>query len=144
MTKKKAEVVKVEMDFPRFKTQYNAPTFVRHYEKNTGELLTQPDQALPMRTILEKYRRTGIVEGNKQMVYDDNGNGEEIYIPDLRKMDLSEIHEMVEENRKAIASMQKVMQDKEQERLQAELYEEFKKQYEKEKQPEEAGSPPEA
>lgn len=81
---------------PPFKTPYNAHLFPKEREKNFGPSKTVPDQTMSLKTILERYSRGMPIEG-QEGVY----NGEDI-VPDLRRMDLSEIADLTEEVRDAI------------------------------------------
>lgn len=72
------------------KTQYNAKAFPRYGEENKLPSETVPDQTLSLRTILERYAKGLPITGNKSepLYYGDED------MPDINKMDISEIHDL--------------------------------------------------
>lgn len=80
-------------------------TFKHHYnskpdkgEVNNVPSLTIPDQTMSLREILRRYAAGYPVEGQKEPQY----LGEEDDMPDIKKMDLSEIEDYANEYKKHI------------------------------------------
>lgn len=74
----------------KVKTQYNAKEFPNYYEENRQPSMTIPDQTLSLHELLVRHARGLPVSGNDmEPLY----HGEE-ELPDLKKMDLSEIHDL--------------------------------------------------
>lgn len=67
-------------------------------EKNTQASQTIPDQAMSIKTILERYARGLPIEQFKPH-YDDEGVTEDDYLPDPRTLDLAERQELAEQFR---------------------------------------------
>lgn len=74
----------------KFKTPFNANEFPKYTEDKFGPSMTVPDQTMSLKDILTRYARGLPIEGEKFPVY----HGEEEMPPDLKKMDLSEIHDL--------------------------------------------------
>lgn len=68
------------------KTPYNAHQFPKYQEENTMPSMTVPDQTMSVAELLDRHRRGLPVHGDLHPIY----HGEE-EMPDLRRMDLSEI-----------------------------------------------------
>jgi len=102
------------MKQPRFKNNYNAHLFVEDHETNTivdqetGETKQMPSKTLPNRSlsvkqILERYAKGLPITGNNNVpIY----YGEDIQMPDLDKLDLSERHEILMQARERVKAIQ--------------------------------------
>lgn len=77
-----------------------------NFEKCIGESMTQPDLSLPLRTLLERYRRGQGVPLRQDAVYN---NGHEI--PDFDRMSEMEIRDLAEELRMDIAEANKELEE---------------------------------
>lgn len=126
----------------KFKNHFNAVPDTG--EVNSQPSMTVPDQTMSVKEILEKHARGGVIGlGGKQEVY----NGEE-EIPDLKRMDLSEIAELKEANLREIQKFQeqriknaKTKKEKEEnEKIKAEAKKMLKEALEKKKQQRTSGS----
>lgn len=73
----------------RFKNQHNADEFPRFYETNNAPSMTIPNQAMTIPELLDRYARGLPLDQGKKPIY----HGEE-FVPDLDRMDLSEIHDL--------------------------------------------------
>lgn len=74
------------------KTQYNAQAFPKYQEVNKQPSQTVPNQTMSLKTILERYAKGLPITGNpNEPVYYGDEN-----MPDLNKMDISEIHDLKE------------------------------------------------
>lgn len=80
----------------RFKNQHNAKP--SKGQKITGISMTIPNQAMSVREIMLKHTRGQMIEGAREEIWD----GEENDLPDPRTLDISEIHERLEETQNAI------------------------------------------
>lgn len=78
-------------------------------EKNSGVSITIPDQAMSVQKILYNYAHGLPVTGAKVPIYDLDENGDGIPLPDLSRMDISEIHNLAESNMKRIKELQDEM-----------------------------------
>lgn len=82
-----------------FKTPWNKHEFPKDKgEVNTMPSQTVPDQTMSLKELLERYARGLPIDGDNFPVY----NGDDEYLPDLKKMDLSEIADLKEEVQNAI------------------------------------------
>lgn len=83
-----------EYPWPTFrlfaKNQYNAEQFPNYYEANKQPSQTVPDQTLSLRTLLDRYAKGLPLSGNPN---EPQYFGDE-QMPDLNKMDISEIHDL--------------------------------------------------
>lgn len=115
----------------KYKTQFTHREFKHDNEVNTQPSMTVPDQSLSVKELMERYAKGLPLEGEKVSYY----HGEE-FVPDLKKMDLSEIDDLKAQNAENIINMQKDIQAKRKsaaEKKQRELWE--KEQKEKESTP---------
>lgn len=76
---------------PAIKTPLNAKHFPESREYNYQPSKTLPDQTLSLKELLDRYTR-GLPISGPQMhpVF----NGDEDFFPDVRRMDISEIHDL--------------------------------------------------
>lgn len=87
----------------KFKTPWNKSEFpVDKGEVNTQPSQTVPDQTLSLKELLDRYARGLPIVGEKFPIY----NGDEEDLPDLKKMDLSEIADLKEKLDKQIKEQQ--------------------------------------
>lgn len=102
----------------KFKTPYNAKEFPQKQEINRLPSMTSPDQAMSVKTILERYAR-GLAPSNlKTPIFE----GEDADLPDLSNMDLADREAYIEqyyqelnELREKEARYKKYYQEKQQE-----------------------------
>lgn len=73
----------------KFKTPWNSHEFPSNYEKVSSVSMTIPDQSMTVKEIMDRYARGLPVNGERSPVY----HGEE-FVPDLERMDLSEIEDL--------------------------------------------------
>lgn len=97
------------MKRPRFKTQWNAHLFrdIEHGEINNLPSMTIPDEALTVTEILERHTRGIPFQAGRVPIYD----GDEPK-PDLKKMDISEIHDMIKANNEVIQDIKEKHNEK--------------------------------
>ena len=82
------------------RNHHNHMDFPKDREHNYAPSLTVPGDALSLKELLERNARGLPLTGNgRESIY----HGED-YIPDLRKMDLSEIHDLATANQQEIKS----------------------------------------
>ena len=97
------------------KNQYNAEQFPAYYEINGSPSETIPDQTMSLKTLLERHARGLPITGNNsEPVY--NGDQE---MPDLNKMDISEIHALKMAIKSDIQKMQTKLANEQQATRQA-------------------------
>lgn len=89
----------VEAVKPKFQTPYNRHLFIEAYEVNELPSMTKPDESFSMRELLDRYVKGLPISGKVYNPDDD--------FPDLRKLDLVQIQELIEENRAHISEMEK-------------------------------------
>lgn len=89
--------------YPRFKTPYNAELFPATYEVNIKPSLTVPDQSMTIEQILKKNQSGIDVTGYKIPIF--HGEDDQFSI-DMKKLDLSEQMELIQENRRRIYDLQ--------------------------------------
>lgn len=94
------------------KTFLNYDQFDRDDEVNNLPSLTIPDQAMSVRTILDRYSR-GLPVTGFNPVYE----GEDEYFPDLKTLDLSERQDLLDRTRSRIAELQSIEFNKNNERV---------------------------
>lgn len=78
-------------ELPKFKTNYNAHLFPRMGRRSQMPSKTVPDQSLPVSEIIRRFTRGIPVENYTTPLYDEEGT-----MPDPRRMDIEEWHEMRE------------------------------------------------
>lgn len=90
------------------KTQYNAELFTAYYEVNGRPSETIPDQTMSLKVLLERHARGLPITGNPSApeYYGDE------QMPDLNKMDISEIHALKNAVKSDIQKMQQDLADK--------------------------------
>lgn len=71
-------------------TPYNRLHLTVSGVKIGSDSLTVPDQSLSIREIIERTKRGYPVDGEKTVFY----NGEDDDMPDIRRMDLTELHDL--------------------------------------------------
>lgn len=74
---------------------------------NTLPSLTVPDQSLTLRQLLTNYTRGQELPGNQVPAFFDENE----YIPDIKRMDLVDIQELMEGNAQKAAKLQKNLKD---------------------------------
>lgn len=100
----------------KWKTQYNAEEFPKGYEKPRGVSLTIPDQSMSLKTLLERFTRglplpSASGYGAEQYYGDD-----EDYMINPATLDISEKHELINNNKQRIYDIQKELHEQEQAR----------------------------
>ena len=95
---------------PRFKTHFNMRTAENRKDKeyNYQPSLTVPDQTLSIREIMDKYRRGIPLPAGKEPVYD--GEDAPFNEDDLKKMDISERQELLEQSKIDVQELQEKAQ----------------------------------
>lgn len=85
------------MDKKIIRHAYNRKAMASDYENDEGGIsLTIPDHTMSIREIVTRYASgRGINASIKNPIY----NGEEVELPDLKKMDLAEIGQLLETTR---------------------------------------------
>lgn len=76
----------------RIKTSLTAKYYPKNYEVNTSPSLTIPDQAMSLKTILDRYAKGLPITSSTQQPINQEFGGEGI---DLRKLDLAEREELL-------------------------------------------------
>lgn len=115
MTKKKIDAVDTETgeifnvperiefnNWPAVKNSLNARYFPKNHERNLLPSLTVPDQSMSLKEIIDRYQR-GIPMNVAEHV--PIYHGDEMELPDIRKMDLAEIQEMREQTLRDITRL---------------------------------------
>lgn len=92
---------------PAIKTSYNAKYFPKQKEINRLPSRTVPDQTLPLRTILDRYAR-GLPISGSNLTPLFNGDQQ---LPDVKRLDISEIHQWKEYVREEIKHQQSELQE---------------------------------
>lgn len=91
-----------------FQSHYNRQNFlIGREEVNVGPSVTIPDQTMSVQEIMKRYARGLTVMGQEGVF-----NGDEQFIPDLTRMDLSEIEDLKISLAAEIGAMQQELQDK--------------------------------
>lgn len=95
-----------EYNRPAIKTWLNARYFPKDPEIHNKPSRTVPDQTMPLRTLLDRYARGLPISGpSLHPVY----HGEE-FMPDVKRLDISEIHELKTYVREQIQQQQADLQ----------------------------------
>lgn len=83
------------------KNQYNKHFFPDYHERNSQPSETVPNQTLSLKTLLDRYGRGLPLTGNAQepQYYGDEE------MPDLNRMDISEIHDLKKQTSEYIRQM---------------------------------------
>jgi hypothetical protein len=89
------------------KTYLNRELHNRNYEVNNEPSETVPDQAMSIRTILERYSRGLPISGERTPIWQQGDDYNDL--PDLRTLDLSERQEFTEQYQQELKSLQKTL-----------------------------------
>lgn len=111
---------------PLVKNSLNAKLFPKNYERNNLPSMTIPDQSLSVKDILKRYARgLPLYQNPQQPIYE----GDEMELPDLRKMDLAEIQELREYTQEKIKTTRENLEQQARKLREKELqdYNEWKK-----------------
>lgn len=113
MSKKKLDTTAVVTASPKpYKNPANYHEFPQVNEPGGGISLTRPDEAMTVKEIMARYTRGLPIVGAKVPIYD----GDDTDLPDIRKLDLSEIQELREKMTAEIeeikSNYQKAMKEK--------------------------------
>lgn len=126
------------MSKPKIKTQYNAAEFDRFPETITGPSVTIPDQTLSLKQLLDRFARGLPIDSEKFPIY----HGEEEDLPDLAKMDISEIADLrdavnkdIKDKQEELIRQQTELDKAEAEKNQKEQFKKWKEEEEKEDKP---------
>jgi len=116
----------------KFQTQYNAHEFPRIREKSNKPSMTIPDQSMTVSELVERNKRGLPLGGAKVPIWDENPETE--YLPDLNRLDLSEVHELklqaqetINEKREELDKIEKKRRGNKMKQLEMEI-EQLKKQ----------------
>lgn len=109
-------------------------------ESNFPDSQTVPDQTMSLRELLDRHTRGMSVPGLSDPIFDEDSP-----LPDIRTMDLAEIHDMIQENKMKLDEYRKKSEKAELEKQKAKEKAGIIEEYEKtRKQPTESSdfSPP--
>lgn len=95
----------------KVKNFLNASEFKKNYEKNSGIGETIPDQALTPREIITRFT-LGSGVANLQMREPLYEGDEGDFIPDINTLDISEIHELRDQYREKVKTLQREINEK--------------------------------
>lgn len=102
----------------KFKNNYNAHEFPKQYEKNSGKSETIPDQTMTMREIMDRYAKGLPIGGQRQGTFDDSldEDADDAFdmMPDMKKLDLSEQHDIMENSKKELSEINERMKNRKQ------------------------------
>lgn len=112
------------MTKPKIKTYYARPVTVG--EVNTKPSKTQPDQSMSIREIINRSSKGLPVSGIRVPIYNETEDG---IMPDLRNMDLSEIHDLKQRLAKKQQDIRKELQEEEEKRQQEEAEAYYKRKF---------------
>lgn len=109
---------------PKIQTYYDHNPFVG--ETNNLPSKTVPDQSMTIREIINRTRKGLPVTGVRVPVYNETEDG---VMPDLRNMDISEIHELKMRIRQTEKDIRKKLQKEHEEEEQRKTEEYYKKKF---------------
>ena len=111
-----------------FKTQFNAHLFHDDHEElpSIQPSMTVPDQSMTIREIMDRHRR-GLPTDTRTPIFDDEND-----LPDIRKMDLSELHDLREKLNEELSDIKRKQEQKHQEKQRQLLLDDLKKQLQQE------------
>lgn len=114
----------------KFQHHYNRDQYPRKYEVNKLPSKTVPDETMTVSELVRRFNHGLPITGNV------NGQfyGDEELMPDLKKMDLSEIHAMQKKVREDIAEIRERVAKARTEKFYAKLKEKYKADLEAEGQ----------
>lgn len=120
---------------PVFKTNFNAELFPDEGEENSGEVVTIPDQSMPIIEILKRYSN-GIPFEEDEGFYEEEGS--ELLPANWMQLDLSQkydyIREAAEKTQETLDAYNQVVNQMEEQRKKDEIikkYEDERKEFEK-------------
>lgn len=108
----------------KFNNYYRRPVTVG--EVNNEPSKTVPDQAMTIDEIISRTQRGLPVTGVKVPMYNETDDG---ILPDLRKLDISEFHELKKRMYKAEKEIRKQLKEEEDKRKQEETEAYYKKKF---------------
>lgn len=121
-----------EKKLPNYKDAFNAIQFPKSYEQTSLPSLTIPDQAISPSEMLNRHQKGLPISGKLVTFYDEDGTPEEFNMPDLNKMDLSEIAQLMEVNRERIRKMQEELEKSQASLNEQEQYKKYRAKFEAE------------
>lgn len=105
-----AEIFEAKMK-TKIKNNLNGKFFPKHYEKNSRPSMTIPDQSMSLKTILDRFSKgLPINVAINQPIEGDPGNQG----IDLRKLDLAEKEQLLEQTKQFIKHHQEKAEQKQQ------------------------------
>lgn len=107
----------------QIKNNYNAHKHTRNYEVNIKPSMTVPDQTMGLKELLDRFARGLPLTGK---VKEPQFHGEDMP-PDLKKMDLTEIHELQRKVAKDIERMKQELQQQQEQQNAKNQLEMFRK-----------------
>jgi len=121
-----------EKKLPNYKDAFNAIQFPHSYEETKLPSATIPDQAISPSEMLQRHQKGLPISGKQVTFYDEDGTPEQYAMPDLNKMDLSEIAELMEANRERIRKMQEDLERSQASLNEQEQYKKYRAKFEAE------------
>lgn len=116
----------------KIRTQYNRSEFKTNYEVNKDKSRTVPDQTMTIAEIVKRYNHGMPVSGKGDPQFNEE------LLPNLAKMDLSEIHDLQKKVAQDIEDIRKRVQKARTDKYNKELEEMYRKKFASEQKPEDA------
>lgn len=114
----------------KIRTPFQRKWHTTKHEPGGGEDLTVPDQAMSIRELLLRNSRGLPLGGQERVVF---YNGEDDDLPDIKKLDLSEIHDLKEQSQKTIKKALDEQEQREREKADKALEKHYREKFRKEK-----------
>lgn len=80
-------------------------------EKNSLPSMTIPGQAMSIKEIMRRFQSGLPIEGARVPMYYEDDNGNPMDIPDMKKLDLSERFDLIDENRDRINKLKSELEN---------------------------------
>lgn len=115
----------------KFQTMYNRHEDAVYEKENVLPSMTVPQQAYTAAEIISRFKKGLSVDGGRVPEY----NGEDYPLPDLRKLDLVEIHELKDQYAEQVKMINEELNRKEAQKKEEEqkAFQEYLKEKEKQK-----------
>lgn len=114
----------------KLETDEDKKLYSHRFEYNPAPSMTTPDMAMTPREILKRFANGQSLSKSNNLMFQQpegqDGIDYDVY-PDLRKMDITEIQEMVEWNQKRTQEIEDEIKTKRKERFKQRLAEHFSK-----------------
>lgn len=104
------------MNSPKLRHSLNYDKHDKNGEKNSDPSCTQPNMAMSIPELMKRHMQGKPLPRSKNLAYASDGSTEAPYLPDMRKLDMVERDELVQNNQNHIKNLETQMENTRKER----------------------------